>query len=61
MFMRRHIVWFWKSGSWCFSVKKAVVSAKGSVPLDNFNSSTMSLNYFVIFVAMCSVLVCRIY
>ena len=53
-FMRRHSVWFSKSGLWSFSVKKAVDSAMGSVRLDNFSSSTMTLNSSAIFVAMCS-------
>ena len=53
-FMRRHLVWFSKSGLWSFSVKKAVDSAMKSVQLDNFRSSTMSLNSSAIFVAMCS-------
>ena len=29
-FMRRHLVWFSKSGLWSFSVKKAVDSAMGT-------------------------------
>ena len=53
-FIRRHLMWFSKSGLWSFSVKKAVVSAMGSVRMDNFSSSTMSLNSFALFVAMCS-------
>ena len=53
-FMRRHLACFSKSGLWSFSVKKAVDSAIGSVRLDNFSSSTMSLNSFAMFEAMCS-------